>query len=190
MATGEGNEQEFVEKLIQITLANLAHEHFGGKELALQAGMSLSTLNRRLQRSHQKSSNCFIRDIRLHKAMELLQQSPATASEIAFSVGFGSPAYFSKCFNDHFGFPPGEVRKKLAELAWNPLEKSNPFPGIAKKRSFLPASPGRVSIPFPLALSIILILLILIFLLGYLLKKADLVYLPEGLRSPFSAAPF
>ncbi len=35
-----------------------------------------------------------------------------TASEIAYKVGFNSPAYFTKCFHDYFGFTPGEVSKK------------------------------------------------------------------------------
>lgn len=115
MTFGGGNEQEFIDKLTQITLDHLADEHFGGKELAFEAGMSLSTLNRRLQNSHKKSPNFFIREIRLHKAMELLQKESDTVSEISFKVGFGSPAYFSKCFHDHFGYAPGEVKKRMAE---------------------------------------------------------------------------
>lgn len=29
-------------------------------------------------------------------------------------IGFGSATYFNKCFNDYYGFPPGEVKNKLA----------------------------------------------------------------------------
>jgi len=30
-------------------------------------------------------------------------------SEIAYSVGFGSPAYFSRCFKEEFGYPPSDL---------------------------------------------------------------------------------
>jgi len=34
----------------------------------------------------------------------------ATASEIAYRVGFGSPTYFNTSFNKYYGYPPGEVK--------------------------------------------------------------------------------
>jgi TolB-like protein/AraC-like DNA-binding protein/Flp pilus assembly protein TadD len=112
MTFGAGNEQEFIGKLTQLTLDHLADENFGGKELAFQAGISLSTLNRQLRKSLQKSPNLFIRNLRLQKAMELLLESSCTSSEVAFRAGFNSPAYFTKCFHDHFGYPPTEARKR------------------------------------------------------------------------------
>jgi TolB-like protein/Tfp pilus assembly protein PilF len=40
-------------------------------------------------------------------------QETDTSAEIAYKVGFGSPAYFSKCFHEYYGYPPGEVKKKF-----------------------------------------------------------------------------
>jgi TolB-like protein/AraC-like DNA-binding protein len=111
--TGDGN--EFLEILTRITLENLENENFGVMELSLHAGMSISTLNRRLHKITSKAACQFIREIRLQKAMELLMQQTYTASEVAYRVGFGSPAYFGKCFHDFYGFPPGEVRKRMEE---------------------------------------------------------------------------
>src|SRR5690606_7696745 len=54
----------------------------------------------------------FIREIRLQKSMEMLQRGEGTIAEVAFRSGFGSPTYFIKCFHEHYGFSPGEVRKK------------------------------------------------------------------------------
>jgi TolB-like protein/Tfp pilus assembly protein PilF len=53
--------------------------------------------------------------VRLEKAMEMLQKNVKSAAEIAYEVGFGSPAYFSRCFHEHYGFPPGEVKKLTIE---------------------------------------------------------------------------
>ena len=124
MIPGTGNEKELLERLTQITLENLDNENFGGAELAVHAGMSISTLNRRLHKITSKPTSLFIREIRLKKALELLMQQTDTAAEVAWKVGFGSPAYFSKCFHDFYGFPPGEVRKRMEEGTLPVLDKS------------------------------------------------------------------
>ncbi len=41
----------------------------------------------------------------------MLRNEEVTVSDVAYNTGFGSPAYFNKCFHDLFGFPPGAVRK-------------------------------------------------------------------------------
>jgi AraC-like DNA-binding protein len=55
----------------------------------------------------------------------LLQENNATAAEVAYKVGFGSPAYFNKCFSAYFGFPPGEVKKKWRKAPCLPEENPN-----------------------------------------------------------------
>ena len=101
-----------IKKLTEIVLANLEKENFGVKELALSAGMSRSSISRRLKSALKKTTSQFMRDVRLTKAMEMLQSGLATASEISYQVGFNSPAYFNTCFHQHFGYPPGEVKKR------------------------------------------------------------------------------
>jgi TolB-like protein/Tfp pilus assembly protein PilF len=51
----------------------------------------------------------------LQKAMKILQQEEITVSEVAYKVGFGSPAYFTKCFHEYFGYPPGEAKNRNNE---------------------------------------------------------------------------
>jgi transcriptional regulator GlxA family with amidase domain len=48
--------------------------------------------------------------------MEMLQNNIGTVSEVAFMTGFGSPAYFSKCFHEFFGYPPGKVKREDSEI--------------------------------------------------------------------------
>jgi len=112
----------FTGKLNEIIHANLENEHFGVKELAREIGMSRFNLNRKLHFIHRKTINQYIREVRLQKAMEMLQHEFVTASEVAFKVGFSSPAYFSTCFSDYFGYPPGEARK-MKNHQWNLLMK-------------------------------------------------------------------
>lgn len=112
MAQVSPGDQEFIEKLIEITLHNLGKEDFGGRELALQAGMSYATLNRRLHAVTNKPINQFIREVRLRESLKMLLNEDLSVSEIAYKAGFGSPSYFNKCFHRHFGCPPGEAKRK------------------------------------------------------------------------------
>jgi AraC-like DNA-binding protein len=105
-------DQEFIRKLNETMEANLSNEQFGVNELASEMGLSRSALFRKLKLVTNKSINQFIREVRLKRAMEMLQKNIAPVSEIAFKVGFGSPAYFNTCFHEYFGYPPGEVKKR------------------------------------------------------------------------------
>jgi len=113
-ATHNGN--DFISRLREIVEANLQNEQFGVTELVREMGMSHSFIHRHLKKHTNQSVSHFIRRVRLEKAMEMLLKSNESASEIAFQVGFGSPAYFNHCFHEHFGFPPGEARKRGMNL--------------------------------------------------------------------------
>ena len=107
-------DEALIQKLITIIEINLENEKFGVAELATEIGLSRSQLHRRLQDINGKSTSQFIREYRLEKAMEMLKRNQATASEIAYRVGFSSPTYFNTCFNNFYGYPPGEVKHQRA----------------------------------------------------------------------------
>jgi AraC-like DNA-binding protein/tetratricopeptide (TPR) repeat protein len=111
MTDSSGNDQAFIRKLTAIVLANLENASFGVKELAHESGISLYSLNRKLNLISKKTINQFIREVRLQKALEMLKTGSLTANEISFRVGFSSPAYFNTCFHEFFDYPPGQVRK-------------------------------------------------------------------------------
>lgn len=103
----------FLKDLTRIIETNLKNEQFGVSELAREMGMSRSHIHRQLKTINDQSVSKFIRIVRLEKAMEMLRQSNDSVSEIAYKVGFGSPAYFNHCFHEYFGYPPGEAKKKF-----------------------------------------------------------------------------
>ena len=112
MTESQTTDQIFIRKLTAIVLANMENEQFGVDEVSRQMGMTYSKINRKLKSINNQKLSKFIREIRLKKAMEMLQRGEATVSEIAFRVGFGSSTYFDKCFHDYYGFAPGEVKKR------------------------------------------------------------------------------
>ena len=113
MESTSSMEQQFLKKLIDIIDANLHNEHFGVSELAEELGMSRITLHRKVKSVVEKSVSEFIREARLKRAYELLQQKTGTVSEIAYKVGFGSVTYFNYSFHKFYGYSPGEVIKGM-----------------------------------------------------------------------------
>jgi tetratricopeptide (TPR) repeat protein len=109
-------DEVFLSNLTEIILANLGNEDFGVKELVHESGMSRSRLTKKLHEITNKNINQFIREIRLLKALEMLQKESLTASEVAFKAGFSSPSYFNTCFHDHFGYPPGKAKENALNL--------------------------------------------------------------------------
>ena len=112
-------DQAFLNRLTAIVEASLNDEQFGVNQLALKMGVSRSHIHRKLKSISNQSVSQFIREIRLKKAKELLENGNLTVSEIAYNVGFGSPSYFVKCFHEHFGYAPGAYLKHANEVSGN-----------------------------------------------------------------------
>jgi TolB-like protein/AraC-like DNA-binding protein/Tfp pilus assembly protein PilF len=106
---------KFIEQAEASILDNISNEQFGVSELAELMNMSRSNLLRKIKKQTQLSASQFIRQIRLQKALEMLEQTELIVSEISYQVGFGSNSYFIKCFREYYGFSPGEFRKRAIE---------------------------------------------------------------------------
>ena len=102
-------DQQFIEKVKEIIEIHAADEQFGVEIFAEEIGMSRSQLNRKLRALFNQSANEMIRIYRLEKAHQLLKQKAITPTEASYQLGFSSPAYFSKCFSDHFGYAPSRM---------------------------------------------------------------------------------
>jgi DNA-binding response OmpR family regulator len=107
-----GREEQFLTRLRQLILANLTDKVVDVDWLVEQARMSRTQLHRKLTALTNQSTTGFIHSVRLGKAQELLQmdEDELTIAEVAYRVGYTSPAYFSKMFNEHFGHPPTRLR--------------------------------------------------------------------------------
>ena len=105
-------DNDFINKIEGIIEENISDELFGVSELARAAGMSRSNLLRKIKNLTKISVSQYIRQVRLKKGMELLQQTLLTVSEVSYQVGFSSASYFIKCFHDYYGYPPGEVGRR------------------------------------------------------------------------------
>jgi tetratricopeptide (TPR) repeat protein/AraC-like DNA-binding protein len=156
------NDQIFIRKLAEIVLANLGNEEFDTNELVLQSGISRNRLSRKLHSIRKKTISQFIREVRLLKALEMLQNEDFTAAEVSYKTGFNSPTYFNKCFHDLFGYPPGEVKKR------EPGNQDLHIPGESEDNTVLNIDTRN---PHFLTLSFILILIVIFLVIGLLITK-------------------
>lgn len=112
---------QFLNELHDIIAKNMANEQFGVTELADAMNMSRSNLLRKVKKSTDLPVNQLIREVRLKRAMELLQNSASNVSEVSHQVGFNSASYFIKCFREYYGFSPGEAARRSAIETPQPL---------------------------------------------------------------------
>ncbi|HSF87901.1 MAG TPA: ATP-binding protein [Saprospiraceae bacterium] len=105
-------DQTFIQQAMQAVEARMEDANFNIDALAQELGMSRPNLNRKLRALLNQSTNQFIQSVRLQRAVDLLRQRAGTVAEIAYQTGFSSPAYFIKCFKDHFGETPGQFSGK------------------------------------------------------------------------------
>ncbi len=90
----------------------MGDEDFGMPRLCKALNMSRTNLFQKLKALTGKSATDFIRNLRLEKARALLETTDmSVTAEVSYAVGFGSPNYFSRAFQEAFGVAPGKVRK-------------------------------------------------------------------------------
>ena len=102
----------FMEKLLRVVEKNIDNNTFSVEDLGKEAGMSPSQIHRKLKATVNMPANHFIRSVRMHRAMQLLQNNSGNIAEIAYMVGYDDPGYFTKTFRAFFGKLPSEIIRK------------------------------------------------------------------------------
>ncbi len=102
-------DEQFINRLMGIIDEHIDEEEFSIDQFGKEAGMSRSQIHRKLKALTGRSPSQYLRLVRLSKAKTMIEEQRGTVSEIAYSVGFSSPAYFSRCFKTEFGYPPSDL---------------------------------------------------------------------------------
>ncbi len=106
----ETRENAFVQKTRSIVEQHLDDAQFSTEELGRLLAMSRSQLHRKLTALTGLSPNHFIRIVKLEKARQSLVETDLSIAEIAYSMGFSDPGYFSRVFRQEYGMTPKEWR--------------------------------------------------------------------------------
>jgi len=104
-------DEQFMKKVLEVINKHISEEKFNVEELRRETYMSARNLQRKVMALTGKSPNQFIKSLRLGKARQQIKERKGTISEIAYNFGFGSPAYFTKCFRDEYGYSPSDLIK-------------------------------------------------------------------------------
>lgn len=96
----------FFEKLYTIVNDNLGNSEFVVEDIAEQFNMSRASFYRKIKGVLDLTPNEYIRAERLKKAAQLLKKKKYKVNEVCCMVGFNSPSYFTKCFQQQFGVLP------------------------------------------------------------------------------------
>lgn len=79
-------------------------------DVAREAGMSVSALQRLFHAAYGSSVLDFARARRLQRAREALAAGRMTVTEVALAAGYSSPANFATAFKRRFGMSPKDVK--------------------------------------------------------------------------------
>jgi signal transduction histidine kinase/DNA-binding response OmpR family regulator/ligand-binding sensor domain-containing protein len=106
-------EDQFLLDVRQQIAANYTKADFNVETLAASLSMSRVQLFRKLKAISKQTPSQLIRQFRLEKAKELLQNQQLNISEIAYELGYSDPNYFIRQFKNKFGVSPNAYRKSL-----------------------------------------------------------------------------
>lgn len=81
-------------------------------DLAHEVGMSRSGLCAAFRRIVGQSVFDYVADLRMQRALTLLNQRDATIAEVAYAVGYGHPSSFSDAVQRRFGTTASELRQR------------------------------------------------------------------------------
>ena len=106
-------DDQFLQRLMHILEDNMRDPEFNVSALSREIGMSRPVLFRKTKMLTGLSVIDMLRNVRLKKAEMLLKQKKLSISEVAFTVGFSDPKYFSKAFRNQYGKSPSQFVDEL-----------------------------------------------------------------------------
>ena len=99
-------DEKWFNRLNEIIQENISNTEFSVDQLTRSVNMSRTLLYAKVKAVTGLTPNEFIRLVRLRKAAEYLAGNEYKINEICYMVGFNSPSYFAKCFQNQFGVLP------------------------------------------------------------------------------------
>lgn len=106
----ESINEKSLAKIAKIIEDNISDPDLNVNLLCEKSGIPNKQLYRLIKKYMGIAPLDYIRSVRLQKAAVLLSQHRFTVSEISYMVGFKTPSYFAKCFQNQFGVKPSQYQ--------------------------------------------------------------------------------
>jgi len=101
-------DEKFMLKVKTIIHEKINDTNMGVEFLAHEIGLSRVQLYRKVSALTGITVNELIRNFRLQRAAQLLEQRWGPVSQVAYEVGIHNLSYFSKCFKEQYGVSPSD----------------------------------------------------------------------------------
>lgn len=105
-----GLDEAFYKEFLEIVESELDNVELNIEEVASRMRLGQSQFGRKIKAITGFPPVAMIRKLRLEASKKMIAETDDTISEIAYAVGFSSPAYFTKCFQQAYGISPTEYR--------------------------------------------------------------------------------
>ena len=109
------NEDELLmDRLMAFIEQHISDDALRIDDMAEAVNMGRTAFYEKIKQIVGLSPSDFLRQVRMQRARQLISKSTMNFSQIAYSVGFTDPKYFTKCFKKETGMTPSEYREKEA----------------------------------------------------------------------------
>lgn len=113
-------DEVFLKQSIKIVEEGMKDPHFNIEEVATAIGMGRTTFYKKMKSLTGLSPVEFVRDMRLKRSRQLLDEGSITVSEVGYLIGFNSLAYFSTCFKEKYKMSPSAYLKGIKKDQGHP----------------------------------------------------------------------
>ena len=105
----------FLAKLLNVMEKHMDNNTLTVDELVEEMSMGRTVFFNKLKSMTGLSPVEFIREMRIKRAAQLLQEHKYNITEVTYMVGMNDSRYFSKCFKNTYGVTPSEYRRSAWE---------------------------------------------------------------------------
>ena len=105
-------DEEMMQQLMAFIEQRISDEGLKVDDMAQAVNMGRTVFYEKMRSLVGMAPLDFLRKLRMQRASQLISRSTMNVSEIAYSVGFTDPKYFSRCFKKETGMSPREYREQ------------------------------------------------------------------------------
>ena len=109
------NDRRFMDKLVELMESNMDNGDLVVDDLVREIAVSRSVFFKKLKTITGLAPIEFIKEMRINRAVQLIETGEYNMTQISYMVGINDPRYFSKCFKAKLGKTPTEYRESLGK---------------------------------------------------------------------------
>ena len=106
-------DENFLKNALEVAEKHMDNTRFNAEQFAYELAVSRPLLFTKMKALTNQTPNNFLKNLRMKRAAQLLEQQKLNVSEVAYKVGYRDTRYFSKCFQAQYGKTPSEYMKAL-----------------------------------------------------------------------------